>query len=102
MTRNRESNTPEGDITSPPPTPNSVFMDPAASYWIRESLRKALDLDPVDAANDAEILAQVLRDRCDSILIEYGDQSGRLCIQCAHTINAEGHCGCVPLDDDRP
>lgn len=96
------SNKPEPDITSPPPTPNSVFMDPASSYWLRESLRKSLDLDPVDAANDAEVLARVLRDRCQSILAGYSDQTGRTCIQCGLTINPEGLCECIPLNDEAP
>lgn len=45
-----------------------VLRDPAASFWLKDALRSALARDPVDAANDAEMLAQVLDGRCRSIL----------------------------------
>jgi hypothetical protein len=45
-----------------------VLRDPAASFWLKDALRSALARDPVDAANDAEVLAQVLDRRCHSIL----------------------------------
>jgi hypothetical protein len=45
-----------------------VFADPAASRWLQAALREALRRDPVDAANDAEFLAQLLAARCDDIL----------------------------------
>jgi hypothetical protein len=45
-----------------------VLADPAASFWLKEALRSALDRDPVDAANDAEVLAQLLGRRCQEIL----------------------------------
>jgi hypothetical protein len=41
-----------------------VLRDPAASFWLRDSLRSALPRDPVDAANDAEVLACLLEERC--------------------------------------
>jgi hypothetical protein len=50
------------------PSAETVLNDPAASGWIRDALRTALDRDPVDAANDAEVLARVLDARCRSIL----------------------------------
>ena len=34
-----------------------VLDDPAASFWLRQSLRSALERDPVDALNDALVLA---------------------------------------------
>jgi hypothetical protein len=37
-----------------------VLADPAASFWLKEALVSALDRDPVDAANDAEVLARLL------------------------------------------
>jgi hypothetical protein len=37
-----------------------VLADPAASFWLKGALSSALDRDPVDAANDAEVLAQLL------------------------------------------
>ena len=45
-----------------------VLADPAASFWLKDALRSALLRDPVDAANDAEILAQLLDQRCEAIL----------------------------------
>ncbi len=42
---------------------NNVLKDPAASYWLKAALRGAIERDPVDAANDAEFLAQLLRVR---------------------------------------
>jgi hypothetical protein len=45
-----------------------VLADPAASFWLKEALRSALSRDPVDAANDAEVLAQLLDRRCQEVL----------------------------------
>jgi hypothetical protein len=50
------------------PSIDEVLADPAASYWLKTALRSALRLDPVDAANDSEILARLLKERCDKIL----------------------------------
>ena len=44
-----------------------VLNDPAASFWLKAALRSALSRDPVDAANDAEVLARLLDARCRSI-----------------------------------
>jgi hypothetical protein len=45
-----------------------VLHDPAASSWLKTCLCSALSRDPVDAANDAEVLAQLLARRCRDIL----------------------------------
>jgi hypothetical protein len=45
-----------------------VLADPAATDWLKAALRTALSRDPVDAANDAEVLAQLLDQRCRDIL----------------------------------
>ena len=50
------------------PTIDEVLSDPAASFWLKDGLRSALARDPVDAANDAEVLARLLDIRCRSIL----------------------------------
>jgi hypothetical protein len=50
------------------PSIEEVFADPAASCWLKTALSSALCRDPVDAANDSEILAQLLGRRCDEIL----------------------------------
>lgn len=48
--------------------PEDILRDPAASFWLKDVLRSALSRDPVDAANDAELLARLLEERCRSIL----------------------------------
>ena len=45
-----------------------ILSDPSASYWLQNALRSALSRDPVDAANDADILARLLDRRCRQIL----------------------------------
>ena len=61
-----------GDGLRPSDLPgiDAILADPAASYWLKTTLRSALFRDPVDAANDSEILARLLKDRCDRILSE--------------------------------
>ena len=56
-----------GDGLRPSDLPgiDAMLADPAASYWLKTALRSALCRDPVDAANDSEILARLLKDRCD-------------------------------------
>lgn len=50
------------------PTPDQILNDPAASFWLKETLQKALTRDPVDALNDAETLASVLKSRLESLM----------------------------------
>src|SRR5215469_1477681 len=50
-----------------PPIPE-ILADPAASTWLKNALREALSRDPVDAANDAEVLAKLLHRQCREIL----------------------------------
>lgn len=57
------------------PTCKAILDDFSASYWIKNALRSALERDPVDAANDAEILAVALREHCDAIFKRYGETS---------------------------
>jgi hypothetical protein len=52
------------------PTVEEVLRDPSASSWLKAALLSALARDPVDAANDAEILALSLDRRCRSMLHE--------------------------------
>lgn len=46
--------------------PNSIaariMSDPSASYPLKAAVRTFLDCDPVDALNDAEALAEAMRD----------------------------------------
>ncbi len=50
------------------PSTVEVLRDPAASFWLKDSLRSALLRDPVDAANDADILAGLL-ERCSRAIL---------------------------------
>jgi hypothetical protein len=52
------------------PTIEEVLRDPSASFWLKAALRSALARNPVDAANDAEVLALLLDRRCRSMLRE--------------------------------
>jgi hypothetical protein len=45
-----------------------ILDDPAASDWLKEALRTALERDPVDALNDALVLAGVLEARLRVVL----------------------------------
>ncbi len=45
------------------PTPEMVLNDPAASNWLKVALKTALQRDPVDAANDAAFLGDILNQR---------------------------------------
>jgi hypothetical protein len=47
---------------------DQVLSDPAASFWLKDALRSALARDPVDAANDAEVLFRLLDQRLHKIL----------------------------------
>jgi hypothetical protein len=49
-------------------TVERILADPAASHWLKAALLAALERDPVDAANDAEALAQALEERAAEIL----------------------------------
>jgi hypothetical protein len=40
-----------------------ILNDPAASMWLREALREALERDPLDALNDVLALADILEMR---------------------------------------
>jgi hypothetical protein len=52
------------------PTIEEVLRDPSASFWLKAALRSALARDPVDAANDAEVVALLLDQRCRSMIRE--------------------------------
>ena len=40
-----------------------ILEDPAVSDWLKAALTEAIERDPVDALNDALLLAQTLDDR---------------------------------------
>ena len=50
------------------PTVEEVMRDQSASHWLKAALRAALDRDPVDALNDALVLAAALEERVRTVL----------------------------------
>ena len=44
-----------------------ILKGPGTSNWLKTALSLALSRDPVDAVNDAELLALVLRHRAEQI-----------------------------------
>lgn len=44
-----------------------ILNGPGTSHWLKNALMAALDRDPVDAVNDAELLAMVLGHRAEQI-----------------------------------
>ena len=52
-----------------------MAADPALSFWFKNALTEALKRDPVDAANDAGLLALVLDKRADEKLAAAGAQA---------------------------
>lgn len=50
------------------PSIEHVLDDRAASFWVKSALRTSLERDPVDAANDAELVAKLLDRRCREIV----------------------------------
>jgi len=50
------------------PTIDEVLATPSASFWLKLALRGALARDPVDAVNDADLLAKLLDERCRRVL----------------------------------
>ncbi|KKK97716.1 hypothetical protein LCGC14_2649970 [marine sediment metagenome] len=51
------------------PTIDQIIADPAASFWLKRAARTAMDIDPVKAANEAEVLAQALSRRAQEVFI---------------------------------
>ena len=44
-----------------------ILKEPGTSGWMKVALSTALNRDPVDAVNDAELLALVLRNRAKQV-----------------------------------
>ena len=55
-------------LPCPGPMVTAILGDPTASDWLKRGLQLALTCDPVDAANDAEVMAQALMMRAEAIL----------------------------------
>jgi hypothetical protein len=47
---------------------NALLANPSVSNWLRNALTTALERDPVDAANDADILYVFLSARLNAVL----------------------------------
>lgn len=47
---------------------NAVLTSNDVSHWLKQALTEAISRDCVDVAHDAEILAQLLSQRCDAML----------------------------------
>jgi hypothetical protein len=50
------------------PSVEQVLEDPCVNYRLKNWLREALKVDPLDAYYDAQLLADVLKQRVDQIL----------------------------------
>ena len=50
------------------PEVRQILEDPAVSDWLKAALVEAIARDPVDALNDALLLAQTLDDRLRDVL----------------------------------
>lgn len=53
--------------TGAAPGVHEILASPSTSFWLKDALQGALQRDPVDAANDAEVLAAVLAKRCAAL-----------------------------------
>jgi len=54
-----------------PVNTDDILADPAASVWLKAAILALDGLDPVDAANDTEVLAELMRVRCDAMMANY-------------------------------
>lgn len=45
-----------------------VQEDPSIRYTVKSALEMALDVDPLDAARDSRLIAEILQARCDQKL----------------------------------
>lgn len=61
----------ERERARPAPSVDDLLADPAASHWLKNTLRAALERDPVDAANEAEVLARALALHADELLAQH-------------------------------
>lgn len=55
-------------MSAPLPSPDDILADPAASDWLKSALETAVARDPIDALNDALVLAATLEDRLRDVL----------------------------------
>lgn len=55
---------------------DNILSDPAASQWLKLSLQRALDRDPVNAASDAVVLSQTLQTLADEAIASVTEEPG--------------------------
>ena len=51
------------NATSRLPNSHEILADPEASEWLKSALKSAAERDPIDALNDALVLAATLEER---------------------------------------
>ena len=56
------------EVTAQALTAEDVIADEATSFWLKSALQTALERDPVDALNDAIVLAATLEMRLRFVL----------------------------------
>jgi|GEM_PF-6319686 len=56
-------------------TIDGVLADPATHTWLKDALRSAMKLDPIDAAANANTLAVLLTNRADGLLKSHLDET---------------------------
>lgn len=44
-----------------------VLADPATRYWVKSSINTLLEKDPVKAYQDAALVAEIFKQRCDEV-----------------------------------
>jgi hypothetical protein len=54
---------------------DDVLNDPTISDWLKWALRSALNRDPLDVTNDAEILFLILSQRLGELFAEQAPQN---------------------------
>ena len=57
------------------PAIDDVIVNMASSHWLKTALQSALQRDPVDAANDAELLSALLNEWADAVSHAHGPAS---------------------------
>jgi hypothetical protein len=56
----------------------ALIHDPATSAWAREALRDGMRRDPVDAANEAEVIATLLLRRLEAVAADADAAAAKL------------------------
>lgn len=48
---------------------SEILLDPSVSFWIKDAIRQLERRDPVDARNDAQLLAQLFEQRLQDLFV---------------------------------